>query len=705
MAPILLIASSLLGSVLFPTVSGQCIADSSINDFFIPDGETQIPVDGSCCQADVCGLGCPEEVPAPAAGFGIAVMVTIAIFVVAGFATIFFIKDKSENFFVAGRSLPLWVVTLTLGSQSLDSNALLGNADLSYKYHFWDGACLPIGLGLSLILNGVFLAAKINKDGALTLPDVFGKRYGKLVEVMASLCTITSFLCLLAGNLVGMGTILSYILGMSQTAAIWMSAALVLLYTIAGGLFSVAYTDVLQAAVGWIGSLTVAFYLRENFDVLAPPPSRGFPNYTYPDDETCEMYNGIPCYHDASLCCYNADYWCPSDDNCTLDNGAYPFGDAEIFNQEMTDPRGLTPFPNAIVFNWATIFVLGFGNLAALDFQARCMASKTPQVATMGSLFAGVLTFMVGIPFSYLGSLTRTFYGPDTARAMFETDTCSRALALPTCALWLPDPNAFIKMLTHEAPAFLGGWCLIAIIAASMSTCDGAILAMGTVFSHNIIRNLSSFFPFIKSDFITSKNLLNVARIASIPFTVVSALIASFYQSSHSLGATGYLLVVAFDIVLASTVVPLFGCFYTKKPSTLAAILAILTGTIVRVVLEFALPKDGFLIAPFSGDEFLDYGSAANTLYPPFFDVPEADKWLDVEECEQTRLKDFSGVDSLAAPIVALIVFVVVQFLERNGPIFEFSKDGVMAGYLKEGQVSDDMEEAQKVEEKFEDDM
>lgn len=129
---------------------------------------------------------------------------------------------------------------------------------------------------------------------------------------------------------------------------------------------------------------------------------------------------------------------------------------------------------------------------------------------------------------------------------------------------------------------------------------------MGTVFSHNIIRNLSFFFPScFKEDLINSKNLLNVARIAAIPFTVASILIASFYQSSHSLGATGYLLVVAFDIVLASAVVPLFGCFYTKKPSPLAALLAILAGATTRVILEFSLPKDGFVLAPFPGDEFL----------------------------------------------------------------------------------------------------
>lgn len=160
--------------------------------------------------------------------------------------------------------------------------------------------------------------------------------------------------------------------------------------------------------------------------------------------------------------------------------------------------------------------------------------------------------------------------------------------------------------MTHEAPAFLGGWALITIIAASMSTCDGAILAMGTVFSHNIIRNLSAFFPSCFSkDMINNKNLLTVARITSIPFTFLAAVIAAFYKSNNALGGTGYLLVVAFDIVLASSVVPLFGCFYTKKPSPLAGLLATLSGITVRIILEFSLPKDGIVIAPFPGDEFL----------------------------------------------------------------------------------------------------
>ena len=328
--------------------------------------------------------------------------------------------------------MPLGVVVATLASQSLDSNAILGNVDLSYKYHFFDGACLPIGLGLSLLLNGVFLANHINNDGALTLPDVYARRYGRVVEVMVSICCIISFLCLLGGNLVGLGAILNYLLDFGAEEAIWLSAALVLLYTIAGGLFSVAYTDVMQAGIGWLGALSFAFYMIDNEELSAPPPSIGYPGYSYPNDEICELYDGVSCTYLEGACCYNEAKWCPTADNCTVDNGAYPIGDLRVIPEAMTDPAGLTPFPNAILFNWATIFVLAFGNLAALDFQARCMASKDGKTASTGCLIAGCLTFVIGIPFAYMGAITRVYYGPDSPRAEFEADVSMvRAEKLP----------------------------------------------------------------------------------------------------------------------------------------------------------------------------------------------------------------------------------------------------------------------------------
>ena len=143
----------------------------------------------------------------------------------------------------------------------------------------------------------------------------------------------------------------------------------------------------------------------------APPPSIGFPGYVYPNEEICNMYEGVPCEFVDGGCCYNTEKYCsdPSDPaTCSLiDNGAYPFGDQPSFSNQMTSPTSLSPFPNAIYFNWVTLIVLAFGNLAALDFQVRCMAAINPRAATLGCIIGGCFTFFVGIPFSYLGAISR----------------------------------------------------------------------------------------------------------------------------------------------------------------------------------------------------------------------------------------------------------------------------------------------------------
>ena len=155
---------------------------------------------------------------------------------------------------------------MTLGAQAIESGGLLGNVNLSYKFHFWDGAVIPIGLGCSLLLNAIFFASKLNAESnVLTLPDIYSKRYGAVVEVLASLICIVSFLMLLAANLSGMGQITGYLWGISTSAGIWIASIIVWAYTISGGLFSVAYTDVVQGAVGWyvlcFGSVVVCRFI------------------------------------------------------------------------------------------------------------------------------------------------------------------------------------------------------------------------------------------------------------------------------------------------------------------------------------------------------------------------------------------------------------------------------------------------------------
>eukprot|EP00529_Nitzschia_sp_RCC80_P014061 CAMPEP_0113474276 /NCGR_PEP_ID=MMETSP0014_2-20120614/18494_1 /TAXON_ID=2857 /ORGANISM="Nitzschia sp." /LENGTH=743 /DNA_ID=CAMNT_0000367105 /DNA_START=176 /DNA_END=2407 /DNA_ORIENTATION=- /assembly_acc=CAM_ASM_000159 len=678
-ATVLLVLSSFVVDIVSAQET-QCLSDPDKDIVFATENPT-------CCQNDVCLIPCPEPVTEPTNGYGIVIAIGIGISFLVGFATLFLVHGEAENFFVAGRSLPLWIVAMTLGAQSIDSNAILGNADLSYKFHFWDGAVLPIGLGLSLILNGLFLARHINNErGVLTLPDILSKRYGRIVEVLVSAACIVSFMMLLAGNLVGMGVILAYLWGIEQEAGIWTAACIVWAYTVSGGLFSVAYTDVVQGIMGWSGCVVFAYWWIANADNKAAPPSIGFPGYIYPDLQgeggVCDQYQGVACTTNTTLCCYNEDLWCPANGTeCAVDNGAYPIGDQPVFGNQMTDHLSLTPFPNAIMWNWATIFILALGNLAALDFQARCMAAKTPSIATWGCFIGGLFTFFVGIPFAYMGAITRNYYGPDSIHAEFEADSCQPLLGLPTCALWLPDPKAFLHLVTHETPAFLGAWCLLGIVTASMSTADGAILAMGTVFAHNMCRQ----FEICKPDLITPQNLLLITRVMTVPLALASTLIAAFYTSDNPNGATGYLLIVAFDVMLATTVVPLFGCFYTKKPSPTAALFAVLGGGITRVVMEFTIPKDNYLLLPYKDLEFQEPGAAASILAPTFIDAPAEEVWDPNDpdqECVMRQYEDYTGVDSLSALLVSFVLFVTIQTIEHmcGKPLLDFPG---MRGYSK----------------------
>jgi Na+/proline symporter len=207
---------------------------------------------------------------------------------------------------------------------------------------------------------------------------------------------------------------------------------------------------------------------------------------------------------------------------------------------------------------------------------------------------------------------------------------------------------------------------------------------MGTVFSHNIVRQLSHWYP----DLVTSDTLLLMARLMTFPFALTAACLAAYYRE------TGYLLIVAFDIVLASVVCPLVAAFYVNNPSPRAALCATVAGIVTRITLEFTLPKDGFLILPFNNDAYYDYGSAASADLPTYVDpgdgaIPQWDPTAQV--CEQEKFRDFTGVDSLGAFFLSILVFTIVQTLENRTGKPLFTLPGLNA-YNKEGQGEKNLE-------------
>ena len=124
----------------------------------------------------------------------LGVGISIAVVVFVGFLVSKRIAGDSANFLVGGRMLPLVLVGGALMGSAVDTNATLGNTDLAAEFGFWAGACLPLGLALCLFLTGVFFAKPMNRMGLTSFPDYYRLRFGRAVEVAASVMLIVGLL-------------------------------------------------------------------------------------------------------------------------------------------------------------------------------------------------------------------------------------------------------------------------------------------------------------------------------------------------------------------------------------------------------------------------------------------------------------------------------------------------------------------------------
>ena len=163
------------------------------------------------------------------------------------------IGGKVRNYYVAGNIIPFWVLALSMTGQAIELGGTQDNATFAMTDGFWAGAVLPIGIGTSLILIGLFFAEPLHRMRLLTLPDFYYKRFDKKVELLTSIICVVSFMILIAGNMAGIGILLNFSLGISPLAGILIVAVPVTIYTMAGGLFAVTWNDVLHTGLIVLG--------------------------------------------------------------------------------------------------------------------------------------------------------------------------------------------------------------------------------------------------------------------------------------------------------------------------------------------------------------------------------------------------------------------------------------------------------------------
>jgi high affinity choline transporter 7 len=160
---------------------------------------------------------------------------------------------SAADFIVAGRAMPLWLATLTMTATWVDGGYLLGTAEGVYRSSLASGLQGGICFGFSLVLGGLFFARRMRACAFTTLIDPFEARFGRRWAAVLSLPALLAEIFWSAELLVALGSTFGVVLGFDLTTAILVSAAVVTLYTMMGGMWSVAYTDAVQLGMVVVG--------------------------------------------------------------------------------------------------------------------------------------------------------------------------------------------------------------------------------------------------------------------------------------------------------------------------------------------------------------------------------------------------------------------------------------------------------------------
>ena len=168
---------------------------------------------------------------------------------------------NSSDYANAGRSLPLPVVIATVFATWFGSETVLGIPARFAEQGLSGTVEDPFGASLCLIFVGLFFARKLYRLNLLTIGDYFKQRYNRPVEVIVSLCIVISYLGWVSAQITALGLVFSVLTNgaISISAGMIIGAAIVLVYTLFGGMWSVALTDAFQMSLIVIGMVYIAW--------------------------------------------------------------------------------------------------------------------------------------------------------------------------------------------------------------------------------------------------------------------------------------------------------------------------------------------------------------------------------------------------------------------------------------------------------------
>ena len=154
--------------------------------------------------------------------------------------------STSSDFLTARHSVPLWITSLAFVAANLGAQELIGMCASGAKYgimtaHFYWAGAIP-----AMVFMGVFMMPFYFGSRARSVPEYLKLRFDEKTRGLNAISFAVMTVFSSGISMYALGLLLELVLGWSFTASVLLSAAIVLAYTLLGGLTSAIYNEVLQ---------------------------------------------------------------------------------------------------------------------------------------------------------------------------------------------------------------------------------------------------------------------------------------------------------------------------------------------------------------------------------------------------------------------------------------------------------------------------
>src|SRR5882724_9929474 len=175
-----------------------------------------------------------------------AILALYFVFVIGIGFTIRRRVSSSEDFLTSHRSVPVWITSLAFLAANLGAQEVIGMTASGAKYGIMTAHFYWIGAVPAMIFVGVFMMPFYYGSRARSVPEYLKLRFDEKTRTLNAVTFAVMTVFSSGISMYALGLLLQLVLGWSFTASVLMSAAIVLAYTLLGGLTSAIYNEVLQ---------------------------------------------------------------------------------------------------------------------------------------------------------------------------------------------------------------------------------------------------------------------------------------------------------------------------------------------------------------------------------------------------------------------------------------------------------------------------